>query len=388
MSSPALTGRPVVIIGGGIVGTSIAYHLAERGYRDVTVVERGLVGEGATAFATGVIRQQFTSTVNVQLVHQAVEFFKDFEARTGSPLDFRQHGFLFLFDRQAQLDTFRDAVALQRSLGAPSQLLTPEEAATIQPAARMDGIVGAAYCAADGSASPTDAVQGFAKAAKARGVTILQHTTVTGIDTDAAGAVRGVTTDVAGRLEAELVVIATGPQSKEVGALAGLELPVAPHRRQAFALAPMPWITPDMPLTVDLGTGAYVHPEATGSAVIGGNDRDVPEGTDTTVDWSLTESLITALVNRFPALEDAEVTRGWAGLREMTPDDHAIVGPIDRIPGLWVATGFSGHGFQQAPAIGDQLTRWLLDGSPTIDLDRLRPSRFAEQELVIEGARF
>jgi sarcosine oxidase subunit beta len=383
--SPVLHGRPVVIIGGGVIGTSVAFHLAERGYRDVTVLERGLIGEGATAYATGGIRQQFTSEVNVQLVRDSVEFFTHFEERTGSPFTFRQHGYLFLLTDQHQLAAFTRAAEMQRGHGVPAELLRPEEVHRLNPQIRVDDLAGAAYCATDGSASPHDAVQGYAKAAKAHGVRIRQHTEVVAIET-AGGAVRGVRTTTGELLEAELVLIASGPQARDTGRLAGVDLPVGPHRRQAFATEALPWLSPDQPLTVDLGSGAYLHPE-TGGAVIGGNDRDVPEGTDTTVDWSLTEPLIEALMHRFPAMTDASIVRGWAGLREMTPDDHAIVGPL-AVPGLWAAVGFSGHGFMQSPAIGEQLSCWLLDGAPTIDLSALRSDRFNGERLAVEGVRF
>jgi sarcosine oxidase subunit beta len=380
--APALTGRPVVIIGGGVVGLSIAFHLAEAGYPEVTVLERGLIGEGTTARATGGIRQQFTSEVNVRMVRDSVEFFAAFAERTGYPLDFHQHGYLFLLSTEQQLDAFRAAADMQRRNGVPTELLDPDEVLAINPRIRVTDLLGAAYCASDGSASPNDAVQGFARAARARGVRILQHTEVTDIDL-VDGSVSAVRTATGQRFEAEVVLIATGPQARRTGRLAGVELPVAPHRRQAFAIAPLPWLTRDLPLTVDLASGAYLHSE-----VVGGNDRDVPEGTDTEVDWSLTGPLIEALVHRIPAMADASITRGWAGLREMTPDDHAIVGPVPAVPGLWTAVGFSGHGFMQSPAVGQQLSSWLLGGRPTLDLSPLRLARFAERELVIEGVRF
>lgn len=368
----------IVIIGGGVVGTSIAFHLASRGHPDVLLLERGRLGEGATAYATGGIRQQFTSEVNVQLVRDSVRFFENFEEHTGSPFDFRQHGYLFLLDNEKHLKAFAEAAKMQQSYGVPTQLLTPDDIAAINPKIRVDDLLGASYCATDGSGSPADATAGFAKAARKLGVTIRQHTEVTAIE--------GTTVRTKDeRIEAETVIIATGPQARETGKLAGVDLPVGPHRRQAFAIAPLPWLTADLPLTVDLGSGAYVHPDSSGG-VIGGNDRDVPEGIDTTVDWSLTEPLIRALTHRIPELENAEIVRGWAGLREMTPDDHGIVGPV--ADGVWAAVGFSGHGFMQSPAIGDQVARWLLDGRPSIDLERLRPSRFGDAELAAEGVRF
>jgi sarcosine oxidase, subunit beta len=381
-AQPVLTGRPVVIIGGGVVGLSIAFHLVEAGYPEVTVLERGLVGEGTTARATGGIRQQFTSEVNVRMVRDSVEFFTRFAERTGYPLDFRRHGYLFLLSTEPQLEVFRAAADMQRRNGVPTELLSPDEVLAINPRIRVTDLLGAAYCARDGSASPNDAAQGFARGARERGARVLQHTEVTAIDV-VDGSVRGVRTATGQRFEAEVVLIATGPQARHTGRLAGIELPVAPHRRQAFAIAPLPWLTPDLPFTVDLASGAYVHSE-----VVGGNDRDVPEGTDTAVDWSLTGPLIEALVHRIPAMAEASITRGWAGLREMTPDDHAIVGPVPEVPGLWTAVGFSGHGFMQSPAVGQQVSRWLLEGRPSLDLGALRPARFAERELVVEGVRF
>ncbi|HLI37188.1 MAG TPA: FAD-binding oxidoreductase [Streptosporangiaceae bacterium] len=376
MTGDAARGGPIVIIGGGVIGTSIAFHLAERGYRDVTVAERGLPGEGATARATGGIRQQFTSRINAELARRSVDFFRAFSDRTGAPLDFRQHGYLFLITDPAQLTAFRDAAAMQNELGIPTEIITAERARDLVPSLRTDDVAGASYCATDGSASPADAVAGFAAAARRGGVTILQHAPVTAIERDADGHVRGV---LAGgrRLPADIVVIAAGPQTAEVGRLAGACLPVEPHRRQAFAIAPMDWLKPEMPLTVDLASGAYVHPGVSGG-VIGGTDRHTPVGTDTAVDWSGLEPLIAALAGRIPAMADARVTRGWAGLREMTPDDHAIVGPVPEAGGLWVAAGFSGHGFMQAPAVGQAVSDWLLDGSPGLDMTPLCPGRFSQ----------
>lgn len=382
-----LRGGRVVIIGGGVVGTSIAFHLAELGYRDVLVVERGMLGEGATAFATGGIRQQFTSPVNARLVHRSVQMFEEFTARTGSPFNFRQHGYLFLLSRENDVAAFTNAVRMQNELGIPSRVVSPAEVKEIFPEVNTDDILAGTYCPTDGSATPQDAVNGYAAAARRLGVQIKQKTEVTGIVRRTSGEVAGVQT-ADGFIDAEVVVIAAGPQARDVGRLAGVELPVAPHRRQAFAVAPMSWLRGTMPLTVDLTSGAYLHPEQSGGGVIGGNDRNVAEGTDVTVDMSLVESLIAALVHRFPPMVDASVTRGWAGLREMTPDDHALVGPVGDVGGLWSAAGFSGHGFMQAPAVGEAVAQLLVFGQSTVDMHPLRTTRFAEGDAVREGVIF
>jgi sarcosine oxidase, subunit beta len=373
-----LEGGRVVIVGGGVIGTSIAFHLSERGYRDVLVVERGLAGEGATARATGGIRHQFSSRVNIELVQRSVPFWLDFEERTGAPLDFRQHGYLFLISDPGTLAVFERNAALQRSLGVDVEVLDPEQTADLFPGIRTADLLGATYTASDGSASPTDAVAGFLRGARQRGVEVRQRTEFLGLLTGRDGTVRGVRTS-AGPIEAELVVLAPGPQARAVGELCGVDLPVSPHPRQAFATAPLDGLHGGLPLAVDMGTGAYVHPEPSGAAVIGGNDRDAPSSEKATVDWSRVDSLAAALSHRFPNLAGLEVVRGWAGLREMTPDDHAIVGPVDQVPGLWVAAGFSGHGFMQSPAVGAAVAQWWLEGAPPLDLAPLRLSRFTDQ---------
>jgi sarcosine oxidase subunit beta len=379
-------GDRVIVVGAGIIGVSIAYHLARLGHADVLILDRGLVGEGSTAKATGAIRQQFTSEINATLVRRSVAEFTRLPEETGEPFEFRQHGYLFLLSTGEQMRSFTAAVAMQNRLGIPSRLLTPGEVLDLYPQLSADGLLGGTYCATDGSGSPTDAARAYAQAARRLGVTIRTRCTVQGFRTGAEGQVRGVRTD-AGDFEAELTVLAAGPQSKPLGRLAGTELEVSPHRRQVFVVDAPPWLHRDLPFTVDLATGAYLHPES-GRGLIGGSDRDTEEGTDTTLDWELLPPLLTALTSRWPSLTSAQVVSGWAGLREMTPDDHALVGPVDSVPGLWTATGFSGHGFMQAPAVGEAVAQRLLTGRSDVDLDPLRPGRFAAGNAIAEAGVF
>lgn len=377
----------VVIVGGGVVGLSLAFNLARSGRGDVVLLERGQLGEGSTSKATGGIRQQFTSEINARLVKRSVELFTQFEDLTSEPFPFRQHGYAFLLSRPGDLAGFSQAVRMQNGLGIPSRMLTPDEVSDVFPAIRTDDLLGATYCPTDGSAAPQDAVNGYAAAARRLGVDIRRNVTVTGFKQDGQGRTVGVET-ATGSLEAGIVALAPGPQARQIGRLAGVELLVAPHRRQAFAAVAGEWVTRDLPLTVDLTSGAYVHPEGQGRLVVGGNDRNVAEGTDTTVDWSLTEQLIESLVHRFPAMEDVEVVRGWAGLREMTPDDHALVGPLDEAASLWSLAGFSGHGFMQSPAIGEAVAQLMTTGTSAIDISSLRPQRFAEGQPIVESVVF
>jgi sarcosine oxidase, subunit beta len=374
MSGSPLRGGRVVIVGGGVVGLSIAYHLTERGYRDVTVVERRTLGSGTSSKGTGGIRQQFSSEINIALSRRAVDYFAHFAERVGEPIRFRQHGYLFLLDNAKQLEVFEENIAKQQAAGVPARLLKPREIPEVMPHVSIHGLVGASYCPTDGSASSSDVVEAFARRARAKGACLLEETMATAIDRDADGAVSAVQT-TAGRLEAEVVVNAAGPWAVEVGRLVSAELPITPHRRQAFQIAPLPSLTAELPLTVDLSTGAYVHPGSE-DTVIGGNDRETPAGFDDSVDWSLVPALLAALVHRIPVMAEVEIQRGWAGLRDMTPDDHGILGPVTAVPGFWVAAGFSGHGFMHAPPTGELLSQWLLDGVTDLDLSALHLERF------------
>lgn len=368
-----MTGR-VIIVGGGVVGASIAFHLAMAGHTDVVIIERGRLGEGATAKATGGIRQQFSSSTNALLSHEAVEYFENFEDLVGEPFSFRQHGYLFVTTSPSVLNAARAGAEMQRGLGIPATVVSPDKIAELNPNMRTDDLVGGTYCATDGSGSPADLIQAFVVQARRRGVEIRQHTAVLAIECDDSRRVRAVITGEE-RLEADVVIDAAGPWAGHVADMVGVSIPLEPRPRQAFAIAPLPWMHGHLPLSVDLDTGAYLHPELSGG-VIGGTDRDRGPGFDDSVDDRRLERLITAATARFPGLADAQILRGWAGLREMTPDDHAIVGPVASVSGFWLTVGFSGHGFMHSPVIGREVSRWLLTGAPGIDLNRLAPERF------------
>lgn len=370
-----MTGR-IVIVGGGIIGASIAYHLALGGHRDVVVLEATSdLGGGATAKATGGIRQQFTSEINTRLVHRSVEQFLTLGEDTGSAFEFRQHGYLFVIDDEATMRAFQESAAMQQLLGIPTQVVSPDAVAELFPGISTEGLLGGTYCATDGSASPSDALMAYVAGARRLGAELRTGRRVTGFIRGADDAVRGVLVGD-DRIDADVVVLAPGPHARQVGALAGVDLPVTPRRRQAFTLT-APLERAGLPLTIDMGSGAYVHPENASTLVAGGADRDAVSAADEQIDWEIVPDLVEALANRFPALAEANVGRGWAGFREMTPDDHALIGPIDEAPGLWVAAGFSGHGFMQAPAVGESVAGMLLGTGTGVAVDVLRPSRFA-----------
>lgn len=384
--TPVLHGGPVVIIGGGVVGLSIAYHLALRGHGAVTVVERHALGSGITSKGVGGVRQQFSSAINIALSRRAVDYFASFDERVGGTIGYRRHGFLFLIDNERQWAVFNANVERQRAAGVPVEVLAPEEIAAVMPGIALDGLIGATYCPTDGSATPALAVHAFARRARDLGARLLESTAATAIERDGTGAVAAVQT-IDGRLEAEVVVNAAGPWAAEIGRMAGVELPIEPRARQAFAIDAPVGLTPDLPFTIDLGSGAYIQPRAN-EAVIGGIDRAAAPGFREEVDWSVTPPLLAALTRRMPALGSANIRRGWVGARDMTADDHAIVGPISAAPGFWVAAGFSGHGFVHAPVIGELLAQWLIEGAPDLDLSPLRFDRFQAGRAAPEAVIF
>jgi sarcosine oxidase, subunit beta len=382
-AAASFRGGPIIVIGGGIIGCSLAFHLAKHGHSGVTVLESGMLGDGATSKATGGIRQQFASRVNAVLAHEAVGYFRDFESLVGEPFAFRQHGYLFLLSTPLQHEQFRRAVAMQRSVGIDAEMVDAGDLRGLVPGLDPVGLAGGAYCATDGSGSPADALAAFVRQARRRGVRFVEHAPVTAVTPVHRGfEVRAGD----GRFPAELVVNAAGPWARDVGAMVGLDLPVEPHPRQAFGIGPLPQLNAGLPLTVDLASGAYLHPETRGG-IVGGGDRDTGASYQATVRWALAEPVFEALSARIPWLAGAEIRSSWCGLREMTPDDHAIVGPCG-VPGWWNVVGFSGHGFMQAPVIGDRVARWMLGQADGRALEALRLERFAAGELAAESAAF
>jgi sarcosine oxidase subunit beta len=371
-----------VIIGAGIMGCAIAHALAERGLTDVLVLERDQIGRGATADAAGGVRQQFSTEPNIRLAQESVRVWETFPERFGQEIGLRQQGYLFLLTDPAEEPVFRANVALQQRLGVPSRWVAPEEIAAINPYVVRDAVIGGTFCPEDGWCDTYGATIGFARAARALGVQIEEETPVTGILVEGER-VRGVRT-AHGDVSAPLVVIAAGPQTRGVGAMAGVDLPVDPYRRMSFITEPFAALPQSLPMTVEFANGLYFHPESRGF-LFGMANRNEPSSVDKTVDEDWMATTVEALVARAPAFVDASILRGWAGFYEVTPDDNPLLGWTGGPAGLAVAAGFSGHGFMQGPAIGRCVAELLLDGSASgIDITPFRPSRFAEGDLAPE----
>ena len=364
----------IVIIGAGAIGSSIAYHLARRGARDVVVLERETIGAGSTSKAAGGIRVQFGTRVEVEFSLRSIEFFKRFEEEMGVPCDYRQEGYLILLSDERDLARYRTNVALQTSLGADVRIVAPDEARAIVPELRVDDILAAAWGPMDGYASPNDVVQAYAAQARARGVRILEGTPVTGIEVSG-DRVTAVQTPE-GRIETSLVVNAAGPQASLVGRMVGLDLPVDPRRRHIFVTGEFSGVRHPMPLVIDRASGFYCRSEQRQILMSAGDVGSTTEFT-ATVDWSMLEQAVDKAVRRIPALEGASIHHAWAGLRPLTPDEHGILDWAPGVRGLYLAIGFCGHGFQHSPAAGQVVAEVLTGATPSIDIHDLSIGRFA-----------
>jgi len=374
----------VVIVGGGAVGASAAYHLAAAGAGRVVLLERAdAVGTGSTGACAGGFRHQFSSRVNVELSLASVPMILAFSETHGLPLDVAQDGYLFLVRDEGEWKAFEAAAGLQRSLGVDARLLTAEEAGAIAPGIALDGIVGATFCPDDGIADPAGLTQGYATAARRAGAEIELRTPVLGIEV-VEGRVAGVRTDE-GVIEAPVVVNAAGPWAGELAATAGIDLPLEPIPRMVVTTGPFEGVPSRRTLVIDAATSYYFHREGDG-VLMGMGGRDEVASFDLAVDHRfLEEELLPTAVRVFPPVERAGIASMWAGLYEMTPDRHPIIGESP-VQGLFLANGFSGHGFQHAPVVGKLLAELIVEGrAHTVDISALGFDRFARGELVAEG---
>jgi sarcosine oxidase subunit beta len=366
----------VVIVGGGCMGASVAFHLARLGITRVTLVEReAQLGAGSTGRNAGGVRHQFSHPANIALSIESIRLMERFEADVGQPIDLHQDGYLFLLSSADSVTAFRDNVARQRSLGVPVDWLDADQAARLAPGLRTDGVLAATFCARDGIADPNGVTTGFARAAQAAGVRIERDTEVTGIRVDT-GRVTGVTTS-RGEIHTRAVVNAAGPHARAIGALAGARVPIEPYRRHIFiARAPDTGVPASRIMVIDFDTTFYFHREGAGILFGMGAKGEAPTF-DTTVQWDFLPEVIDAAMRRLPALADAPVTHAWAGLYEVTPDANPIIGPSPEVEGLFSIAGFSGHGFQHSPAAGRILADVIAGRDPQFDLTPFRSDRFA-----------
>lgn len=377
----------VVIVGGGIVGSSIAYHLTAAGCKNVLVIERETAqGKGSTGKSMGGVRAQFSTPVNIQMSLYSIPFYASFEERLGYPCGYRSQGYLFCATHQHHLDYLRANFERQIALGLKDvRLVSGDEIRSMFPQLRGDDIVGGSFCATDGFVDPYSAMIGFMTWACDHGATLWKNTEVTAIPRN--GAVEAVET-TRGTIATRAVVNCAGPWAAEVAAFAGVNLPVQPLRRMLVPTEPFDQFPHTAPMIIDMSNGFHFRPEALGF-LLAWNDPEETPGFKTDFDPGFVEKILTRAADRVPCFENLAVNpkRAWAGLYEMTPDHHPILGPVEELPGFFLANGFSGHGVMHAPATGKILSDLILTGAcDLVDTSLLRLSRFAEGKLIHESA--
>ena len=378
----------VVVIGGGVMGASAAYHLALRGVRDVVLLEsQRFFGQGATGKCAGGIRYQFSTAINVRLSQLSLPMLARFEAETGQAIDLRYPGYLLLATTEGNVAEFRRNVALQHSLGVPTEWLSGDEVRRRVPQLAAGDVLAATYHAGDGLADPNGVVAGYISAGRRLGVRAYTDAPVTGIEVApvAGGGERVVAVQTPlGRVATEMVVNAAGPWAGVVGQMAGVELPIVAVRRQMLTTTALPELAADFPFVIDFARSLYFHREGDGVLTGMSNPGQAP-GFDESVDeaWELTH--LEAAVARLPLLARAGRRAHWAGLYEVTPDAHPIIGRVPELDGFVVVSGFSGHGFMHGPIAGLLVSEIILDGhAHTLDITQLDNERFAAGRLVRE----
>jgi len=381
----------VVIIGGGIVGSSIAYHLVAAGCKNVLVIERETAqGKGSTGKSMGGVRAQFSTPVNIQMSLYSIPFYASFEERLGLPCDYRPQGYLFCATDENHLAYLRANYEKQVAMGLKNvQLIAGDEIRSMFPQLRSDDIVGGSFCSTDGFVDPYSAMIGFMTWASDHGTTLWKNTTVTGIarNTNSNGGNFEVTTS-RGTVSTRTVVNCAGAWAASIAKMVGIDLAVEPLRRMLVPTEPFDRFPHTAPMIIDMSTGFHFRPEGRGF-LLAWNDPEETPGYKMDFDPAFIEKILTRAADRVPAFENVAVNpkRAWAGLYEMTPDHHPILGESPDVPGFFFANGFSGHGVMHAPATGKVLSDLILTGkTDLIDVSLLNFSRFAEGRMIHETA--
>lgn len=372
----------VVIIGGGVMGASCAYHLAKAGLRDIVLLEKETYfGQGATGRCAGGVRYQFATEINVRLSIASLAMLETFKEETGMDPAYRPCGYLFVLTRPDDVETFKRNVEMQHRLGVQTEWLTGDEIRSLLPMMRFEDALAGTLHPKDGLADPNSVVMGYIQAARRLGVRCLTDAEVTSIDVRS-GRIAAVSTAL-GRVETRTVVNAAGPWAGLIGAMAGVEIPITPIRRQMVTTTPLPDLPEDFPFVIDFAQSLYFHREGDGILTGMSNPEESP-GFDQSIDEEWELIAMEAALERMPMLAKAGRLSGWAGLYEVTPDAHPIFGPTP-VEGFYLVGGFSGHGFMHGPVSGQIMTEFILEGTPRIvDVSALDLARFAEGRLVRE----
>ena len=378
----------VVIIGGGIVGSSIAYHLVAAGCKEVLVIEReSAQGKGSTGKSMGGVRAQFSTPVNIQMSLYSIPFYASFDERLGYPAGYRPQGYLFCATNEKHMAYLRANYQKQVAMGLKDvRLVAADDIRCMFPQLRSDDVVGGSFCSTDGFVDPYSAMIGFMTWAADHGARLSKNTVVTGIQRDAQG-IAAVETSK-GTISTRKVVNCAGAWAAEIGRMIDVVLPVEPLRRMLVPTEPFDQFPHTAPMIIDMSNGFHFRPEALGF-LLAWNDPEETPGYKTDFDPAFIEKILTRAADRVPMFENLAVNpkRAWAGLYEMTPDHHPILGPVPGVPGFFLANGFSGHGVMHAPATGKILSDLILTGkTDLVDASLLDLARFAEGRMIEETA--
>lgn len=371
----------LVIIGGGIIGMSAAYHLATRGAR-VTVLEaEQLFGTGSTALNAGGFRHQFSTAVNIEMSKLSLQLLGRFEEEFEQPTGYNPCGYLFLLDSDKDVAAFRTIVNLQHAHGVMTQWLSLEAVSQLAPQVNLDGILGATFYEKDGLVDPSAILQGYVRGASRAGASLRSGVRVTGARTRG-GRIEALQT-TAGDVAGGTFLLAAGAWSGEVGRAIGADVPVVPIRRQIAVTSPIPGLTKRFPFVVDFSQSLYFHYEG-GAILTGMSNHDEPPAFNTVVDEAWRERHVEAAMRRLPLLGESGIAHEWAGLYEVTPDDQAIIGRLPHLENLYACTGFSGHGLMHGPAAGLAIAEEIMDGAAhTVDIAPLRWRTFGAGEYSV-----
>jgi sarcosine oxidase, subunit beta len=386
--SKLMVSSDVVIIGGGIVGSSIAYHLTAAGCRNVLVLEReSATGKGSTGKSMGGVRAQFSTPANIQMSLYSIPFYSSFEERLGYPCDYRPQGYLFCATSEAHLKYLRANYEKQVALGLKGvRLVAGSEIREMFPLLRGDDIVGGSFCPTDGFVDPYSAMNGLMSWATDHGASLRKNATVTALVRDRRG-ISGVNS-TAGEIATRTVVNCAGAWAAGVARLADIELPVQPLRRMLVPSEPFDRFPHTAPMIIDMSNGFHFRPESRGF-LLAWNDPEETPGFKTEFEPTFVEKILTRAADRVPCFAELPINpkRAWAGLYEMTPDHHPILGEAPSVPGFFLANGFSGHGVMHAPATGRILSDLILTRSTDlIDASLLNLARFSLNRMIRETA--
>ena len=369
----------IIVIGGGCIGVSVAYQLAKRGAGKVLLLERGeFLGQESTGKCAGGIRAQFSTEVNARMSLLSIDAFENWDNEIGEPLQFWQWGYCFLLTSDELVASFKKSFEMWKRLGMDVEWWSPEQVAERLPYINTDGVQGATFHQRDGFGDPSDITQGYAKAARKAGAVIENNVEVTGIKLDDNNRrVVAVETNQ-GEVKCSKVVLCTGAWTRKVAAMAGIDVPIDPIRRQIIVTDKFDDIKDPFPMTVDLSTTLYFHRES-GGVLIGMSDRSESAGFDDGFNEEYGEQMLMTAMERAPVLENASPKHKWAGLYEVTPDHHPVIDKLGHLQGAYVCAGFSGHGLMHAPAAGIVTAELILDGkASSVDITPLELSRFSD----------